>query len=124
MTQLILSGVTMPEATRNTYQCYEENLYRDLTMASGRIVREYIGRVWRVEYSCDYMGNDLCRSVLSILRAQQPFDANILPDSSDEPLTTTMLCTDLTPPKFAFSRNGTPYWHDLKFSLREVNPHA
>lgn len=123
MTQLTLDGIVLPESTRNTYQCYEEPLYKDLTMASGRIVREQIGRVWRVEYAADYMGNDLCRSVLSVLRGGQPFDANILTDASDDPITTSMICTSLTPPKFAFGRNGVPYWHDIKFSLREVSPH-
>ena len=123
MTQLILNGVALPEATRGTYRCYEESLYKDLTMASGRIVREIIGTVWRVEYAADYMGNALCRQVLSILRSGQPFDANILTDASDDPITTSMICTSLTPPSFAFGRDGTAYWHNIKFSLREVSPH-
>ena len=123
MTQLVLGGVTLPEATRGTYQCYEEELRKDLTMASGRIVREVIGKVWRVEYSADYMGNDLCRQVLSVLRSGQPFDANILTDASDDPITTQMICTAMNAPVFAFDRNGVALWHNIKFSLREVSPH-
>ena len=69
------------------------------------------------------MGNDLARQLLSALRSGTALTVKFLPDSGDDMKTSTFLCEDLTPPVFAFSRSGKPYWHDIAFTLREVRPH-
>lgn len=123
MTQLVIGGVTLPETSRDKYSCYEELLTKSIEMASGRIVQEVRGKVWIATYSYDYMGNDKLRQVLAVLRSGQYFQTQILPDSSDSMITINAICTDLTPPTYAFSRDGVGLWHNLAFSIREVSPH-
>ena len=123
MTQLVIGGVTLPETSRDKYSCYEELLTKSIEMASGRIVQEVRGKVWIATYSYDYMGNDKLRKVLAVLRSGQSFQAQILPDNSDSMITINAICTDLTPPTYAFSRDGVGLWHNLAFSIREVSPH-
>lgn len=124
MTQLILNGYYLPETSRDKYRCYPAELGDDLDMISGRRVREIRGVVQMIYYSYDYMGNDLCRQVLSVLRGGKSFAVSYLPDDSDEMKTGTFLIEDLTPPTFAYSRDGVGLWHNLAFTLREVKPHA
>lgn len=126
MIQLILDGEELPQSTKDRYSCWEEELSVSLTMAAGNMVKEIKdpGKVWRAAYTYDYMGNDKCRKVLAILRRGEAFNAAVLPDNSDQLVTSRFFCTSLTPPSYAFSRNGTPYWHNLSFELREVEPHA
>lgn len=126
MTQIILDKEELPQTSRDKYACWEEELSVSLVMAAGNMVKEIKdpGKVWRVKYSYDYMGNELGRKVLAILRQGTPFTATVLPDNSDEPVVSQFFCVSLTPPSFAFSRSGVPYWHNLAFELREVEPHA
>lgn len=123
MTQLIINGIVLPEISGGKYKCYEGTLSDQIEMISGRVVTEVRGHVQFIEYSYDYMGNELVRQLLSALRAGTALTVKYLPDSGDSMKTSTFICEDLTPPVFAFSRSGKPYWHDISFTLREVRPH-
>lgn len=123
MTQLIIGGIVLPETSNDKYKCYEEPLGESIAMISGRTIREDRGKVWMVEYAYDYLGNNLCRQVLDALRYGQPLTIQFLPDNGDELLSSVFIRTSLTPPSFAFSREGKGLWHNLAFTLREVTPH-
>ncbi len=123
MTQLIINGIVLPETSGGKYKCYEGTLSDQIEMISGRVVTEVRGHVQYIEYSYDYMGNELVRKLLAALRAGTALTVKYLPDSGDDMKTSTFVCEELTPPVFAFSRSGKPYWHDIAFTLREVRPH-
>lgn len=123
MTQLIINDIILPETSGGKYQCFEDTLSEQIDMISGRRVTEVRGHVWKIEYAYDYMGNELTRQLLSALRSGAALTVQYLPDSSDTLQTSTFICEDLTPPVFAFSRSGKPFWHDIAFTLREVRPH-
>ena len=124
MTQIILNDtIFLPQVSRDKYSCWEEMLSVQLEMISGRVVIEKRGKVWKASYEYDYMGNDLMRQALAVLRSGAPFRAAVLPDNSDELITSVFITEELSPPKFAFSRNGTPYWHNFSFVIREEEPH-
>ena len=124
MTQLILnSNLALPETSWDKYRCYPATLSQQVDMISGRRVLEERGHVQMVEYSYDYMGNDLMRQVLGILRAGNSFPVAYLPDEGDELVTGQFLTESITQPTYAFSRGGVPYWHNFSFTLREVKPH-
>lgn len=124
MTQLILNGqVALPETSRDKYRCYPATLSQQVDMISGRRVLEIRGHVQMIEYSYDYMGNDLMRSVLGILRGGTSFPVAYLPDEGDTLVTGIFLTESMTQPVMAFSRAGIPYWHNFSFTLREVKPH-
>ena len=125
ITQLILNGqVALPQTSWDKYRCYPSILNQQVEMISGRMVEEVRGIVQMIEYSYDYMGNDLMRSVLGILRSGTSFPVAYLPDEGDELVSGIFLCTSITQPTFAFSRAGVGYWHNFAFTLREVKPHA
>lgn len=124
MIQLILNGqVELPETSRDKYRCYPATLSQQVDMISGRRVLEERGHVQMIEYSYDYMGNELMRAVLGILRGGTSFPVAYLPDEGDELVTGMFLTESITQPTFAFSRSGVPYWHNFAFTLREVKPH-
>lgn len=123
MTQLIINGIALPEASGGKYKCYEGTLSEQIEMISGRVATEVRGHVWHIEYSYDYMGNEMTRQLLAALRSGSALTVKYLPDNSDDLKESTFLCEDLTPPTFAFSRSGKPFWHDISFTLREVRPH-
>ena len=123
MTQLIINGIVLPETSGGKYKCYEGTLSDQIEMISGRVVTEVRGHVQYIEYSYEYMGNELVRKLLAALRAGTALTVKYLPDSGDDMKTSTFVCEELTPPVFAFSRSGKPYWHDIAFTLREVRPH-
>lgn len=124
MTQIILDTIYLPQTSRNKYRCYEANLSQQLEMISGRVVEELRGKVYVAEYAYDYMGNDMMRQVLAVLRRGGPFNAFVLPDDQDVLVPGRFICTALSNPTFAFSRNGQPYWHNFSFTIREEAPHA
>lgn len=124
MTQLIINGLTLPQTSRDKYSCYEDDLGVQKEMGSGRMVTELRGKVQIIQWSYDYLGDELCRPLLAILRSGTSFPVSYLPDNSNELLTSTFLKTSLTPPTFAFSRSGRAYWHKIAFTLREVRPHG
>ena len=124
MIQLILNGqVELPETSRDKYRCYPATLSQQVDMISGRRVLEERGHVQMIEYSYDYMGNELMRSVLGILRGGTSFPVAYLPDEGDTLVTGMFLTESITQPSMAFSLSGVPYWHNFAFTLREVKPH-
>ena len=125
MTQLILNNsIYLPKTGRDKYRCYPSQLGTQVDMISGRRVLEVRGWVWIVEYTYDYMGNDLMRQVNAILRSGRSFPAAVLPDGGDTLVPSVFLTESFPQPYFAFARGGKPYWHNVSFTLREVSPHA
>lgn len=123
MVQLIIDGIYLPETTRDKYSCYPEQLGECVEMISGRQVVEIRGNVQKISYSYDYMGNDLCRQLLAVLRSGRSFQAFYLPDDWNEMISSQFICESLSNPTFAWSKSGVPYWHNVSFTLREVKPH-
>ena len=124
MTQLILNGgIALPETSKDKYRCYPSILNQQVEMISGRLVEEVRGTVQMIEYSYDYMGNDLMRAVLGILRGGTSFPVAYLPDEGNSLITGIFLTQDISQPTMAFSKGGIPYWHNFSFTLREVKPH-
>lgn len=123
MVQLILDGIVLPETSKNKYRAYPSELSQKLDMISGRRVSEVRGNVEMIEWSYDYMGDELCKKVLAVLRSGKPIPAAYLPDDGAELVSGEFWVQSLTPPSFAFSRSGKPYWHNIAFVLREVRPH-
>lgn len=124
MIQLILNGqVELPETSRDKYKCYPATLSQQVDMISGRRVLEERGHVQMIEYAYDYMGNDLMRQVLAVLRSGQSFPVAYLPDEGNALVSGVFLTESITQPSMAFSKSGIPYWHNFGFTLREVKPH-
>lgn len=123
MTQLIIDGIYLPETSMDKYQCYPEELSVNVTMISGRTVREVRGHVQMISWSYDYMGNAKWRQLAAVLRSGKSFPVVYLPDDSDEMVSGTFLTESITQPTFAFSRLGVGLWHNVGFTLREVTPH-
>lgn len=127
MTQVILDGVKLPEVSRDQYQCWPASLDVQIDMISGRRVIETRGTVWKVSYSYDYMGEELMRRALAVLRRGAPFIATVLPDNGNETVTSRFVLESLSPPSMAFSRRQgdteKAFWHKISFVLREEKPH-
>ena len=123
MDQIIIDGVRLPEVSRDNYSCWEDDLSVQVDMISGRRVVETRGKVWRVSYSYDYMGNALLRQALAVLRSGKPIICQVLPDNSDEIVVSRFLVERLDPPKMAFSRRDNAFWHQISFTLRDEKPH-
>ena len=124
MTQLILnSNIALPYTSRDKYRCYPGTLSQQVDMISGRRVIEVRGHVQMIDYAYDYMGNDLLRRALAVLRSNASFPAAYLPDEGDELVSSIFVVESLSDPYMAFSRYGVPYWHNFAFTLREVKPH-
>lgn len=123
MTQLIIDGIYLPYISGGKYQCWPEELGTQIEMISGRVVTEVRGHVQKISYQYDYMGNALWRQLAAVLRSGGGFPVSYLPDDGDEMVTSTFLCEKLTNPSFAFARNGRGLWHNIAFTLREVEPH-
>lgn len=123
--QLILNNtIYLPQTSWDKYRCYPSELGTQVDMISGRRVFEVRGQVWVIEYEYDYMGNDLMRQVLGVLRSGQSFTVTFLPDIGDTMQTSTFLTQDFPTPQFAFGKGGVGLWHNVSFTLREVSPHA
>lgn len=123
MVQLILNGIILPETSKNKYRAYPVELSQKLDMISGRRVSEIRGNVTTIEWSYDYMGDDMCKKLLAVLRSGKPITAVYLPDDGAEMKSGQFWVQSLTPPSFAFSRGDKPFWHNIAFVLREVSPH-
>ena len=123
MIQLIIGGVTLPETSNDKYSAYPREIGTQIDMISGRRVTESRGHVEIITYSYDYMGNDLMRQVLAVLRSGSAFTAQYLPDDSDKLKSSEFVVESMENPTFAFSRSGKPFWHNISFTLREVSPH-
>ena len=123
MIQLIIGGVTLPETSNDKYSAYPREIGTQIDMISGRRVTESRGHVEIITYSYDYMGNDLMRQVLTVLRSGTAFTAQYLPDDSDKLKSSEFVVETMESPTFAFSRSGKSFWHNISFTLREVSPH-
>lgn len=130
MTQLILDStgynIVLPESIKKGYTAYEEDLSEDITMISGRMVREIRGTVWRVEYQYGFFAEEEKNRVIAACRKgrQQPISCAFLPPDSDTMIVSTFFVTDFKPPSFMWSVDRKPLWADFSVILREVNPHA
>lgn len=124
MTQIILDGFPLPEASYSKYACWEEFLSVQVEMISGRMVTEIRGKVWKATWSYDYLDNETTSRILSVLRSVKPFVAAVLPDNGERMISSTFIVENLTSPTFLYSDGGQALWHGLAFTLREVNPHA
>ena len=124
MTQLILNNtIVLPEVSMDKYKCWPELLSTQVDMISGRRVLEIRGTVQKIFWSYDYLDDALCRDILAVLRSGAPFPAAYLPDDGDDLILSSFLTESLTNPTFAFSDGGKAYWHNIGFTLREVEPH-
>lgn len=122
--QLILDGIYLPESKYDKFSCWEEPQVVSVDMISGRRVQEIRGgKLWKASYSFDSMGTAKLRQVLAVLRSGQAFPAVILPDSSDDMVSSRFVLETITQPTYAFSVNGKGVWHNLAFTIREVEPH-
>lgn len=127
MTQINLAGWNLPEVSRDNYACWEEDLSVQVDMVNGRRVIETRGRVQKARYAYDYMGEDMLRNVLAVLRSGAPFIATVLRDTGDT-YTSTFLVESMEQPTMAFSRRQgdeeKAFWHKISFVLREEKPHG
>ena len=125
MTQLILDGFILPESKKGGYKCYKETMSQDVTMITGRMVREVKGSVWVVEYQYGFF-NDADRARLMEIcerGLRQPISCSFLPQDSNKTLTSSeFFVTAFNRPKFMWSRDDKPLWADFSVTLREVAP--
>lgn len=126
MTQLIINGVELPESQKGGYVVENRPLYKDIEMASGRVVREVRGNVWVVSYQYGYLDETLKNRVLA---ACEEGKSNAIPcgflaqESSGELTYSNFFVTAIKRPHFMWSSNGSPLWADFSVELREVRPH-
>jgi len=124
MTQLIINGsIVLPQTSHEKYKCYPSKLAEQLEMISGRTVEEERGNVQIIEYSYDYLSDDVYLPLLAALRASPPIVATYLPDDSETMVTGNFIVTSFPPPAFAFAAGSKALWHNTAFTLREVKPH-
>lgn len=121
---LIVDGIYCPEPDFDGYRAYESDLRVQITMISGRLVEERRGKVWCIDVSLSQMQDALCRRLLSALRSKGTKQVTFLPDNGGDMLTAQFLATSLTPPTLAFYDGAEPVWTGMRFTLREVRPHA
>lgn len=120
---LVIGGWPLPSVDGDNYRCWEDPGDVKLEMISRRMVIEQRGKVWKASYACDYLPDSQLRPVLAVLRSGAPFLATVLPDNSDETVTSTFLVESLTDPKVLVFDGPEPIWHGLAFTLREEQPH-
>lgn len=122
--QLILNNtIVLPQSNRDRFSCWEEPLSVTVDMISGRQVIESRGKIWKASYSFDYMGNDLLRQVLAVLRSGAPFPALVMPDNQDAMVSSMFICDSIIQPTWAFEKGGKGLWHNVAFTIREEEPH-
>ena len=124
MQQIILDGVYLPQRSNGNYACWEDLLGVEVTMISGRVVRELRGKVWRARCTYDVLDDATYKAVLAVLRSGKAFPASVLPDNGGEMVSSTFMVERMTPAAFGFSTGGRAIWRGLSFQIREVEPHA
>ena len=124
MLQLTLDGMELPEARKGAYRAWREDLGVEVSMISGRLVKEIRGTVWRVVYQYGYFSDSERRRVIESCRKgrAQPIVCAFLPPDRDELISKEFFITSFTEPKFMWSSDGTPVWGDFAIELREVKP--
>lgn len=135
MTQLILDttgyNVQLPETHKGGYKADTEDLSVEVTMITGRIVKEIRGSVWRVSYQYGYFDDALKNDFIAACEKgrKQPITCGFLPQESTEALKySDFFVTSFRRPKFMWSKEGAegtpvPLWGDFYVELREVEPH-
>ena len=92
MTQLILDttgyNVQLPETHKGGYKADTEDLSVEVTMITGRIVKEIRGSVWRVSYQYGYFDDALKNDFIAACEKgrKQPITCGFLPQESTEAL--------------------------------------
>ena len=130
MTQLILDvggvALTLPESKKGRYSCTLKYQSQDLTMASGRLVREVSGEYYEIKYQYGYLTAEEKGRFLTACETgwRQPIACSFLPPGGDTLQTASFLVTSFTFPKFMWSSDGVPMYGDYEVTLREVYPHA
>lgn len=136
MTQLILDieehGIALPESQKGEYTAYLDDGYEDVEMVTRRLVREFRGSVWVVEYQYGFFDADMKDRVIAACRKgkRTPIICDFLPPDSDGTLNRSLFwVTSFNSPKFMWSTKliGTgekpvPLWADFSLTLREVEP--
>lgn len=120
---LVIGGWPLPETATDQYSCWEDMLSVQVDMISGRRVIEQRGLVWKVSATYDYLEDSALKPVLAVLHSGAPFLATVLPNNSEQTITTNFVVESLTPPKLLAFDGSTPVWHGLAFTLREERPH-
>lgn len=130
MTQLILDvdgvAIALPESRKGGYTAYEEDLSVDVVMASGRMVKELTGVVWRVNYQYGWFNDTDRARVISACRKgrREPILCSFIPPEGGEEKISRFWVTAFSEPKFMWSSDGKPLWADFSVSLREVYSHG
>lgn len=123
MTQLIINGTRYPQASRDKYKCYEKELGESQRMINSRLITEIRAYITVIEYNYDYFGNQLMRQCLSDLRSRGDLDVQYLSPTGDTLRQGRFRCTVQPAPTFAFAVGGVPRWHNISFTLEEVEGH-
>lgn len=126
LAQLIIEDQVYPEASGNdgTYSCKDVIMSKQLIMISGEMVEEEIGTVAEIRYKYKYFPDDLMRKCLYDLKVKRKVKvAYLSPDQKDLKVS-TFLCTEIPNPDYYMEVDGVPYWENIEFALREVEPHA
>lgn len=129
MTQLILDvggmAIALPESQKGGYLALEEDLSVEITMVTGRLVKELRGVVWRVSYQYGYFNDaDRARIITACRNGRRsPIICSFLTPESEEMQTSEFFVTSFSEPKFMWSADGKPMWADFSLELREVNSH-
>lgn len=121
---LLIGNNPLPHPGNDSYQCPEVQLSVSLDMISGRRVIEGRGLVYQPSVTYDYLEDSVLRPVLDVLRSGAPFIATVLPDNSDETVTTSFVLESMTNPTVLTFDGTEPIWHGLAFTLREEEPHG
>lgn len=135
MTQLILDTenayFTLPESVKR-YRAWREDLGAELTMISGRMVRELRGRVWRVSYQYGFFRDAEKNALIAACERgrKSPITCFFLPPDGNELISGRFFVTGFTYPTFRWSRlvtedgeeTSVPVWADFSVELREVKP--
>ena len=124
MIELTLDGMELPEARKGAYRAWREDLGVEVTMVSGRMVKEIRGTVWRVSYQYGYFNDaERTRLIESCRKGRiQPIVCAFLPPDADELISREFFVTSFTEPKFMWSNDEKPLWGDFAVELREVKP--
>lgn len=123
--QLIINDVKCPTTTRDRYSATPVDHRELLQMADRSWSEEVIGTGLRITYSYDKMADSVYQELLSVLRGGGVKTVSYLPDDGSTELVTSRFLVETLPrPTLQFYLNQTPRWHNVAFTLIEVEPHA
>lgn len=130
MIQLVLDvggvAIALPESQKGGYWAYEDDLSVEVEMASGRLVKELRGTIYRAGYQYGWFNDEEKARVITACRKgrRKPIICTILLPETMETVTSNFWVTSFKEPKFMWSTEGKPMWADFSVELREVRPHA